>query len=857
MLIMNFRESCTGLFFLLIVMTLINVPSYAQTADGTPYITIPASAKYQKSKGYQKHWGTHYRSEWAMPVKFSKVNINTLAGGLKPYQTGGGRQSKSIRLRDKDGREYVLRSIDKSFGKALPEIAQGTFIETLVNDQVTIGHPYSALTIAPMAEAAGIYHTNPVIYYVPKQAALGNFSDSMGNTLYLFEQRPDEDWATASNLGNSKNIVGTEKMLEKIHKDNDNQVDQMAFVRARIFDMFIGDWGRHDDQWRWATFKDDKITNYVPIPRDRDQAYTLFDGSLLKRAIRLSGIRELQSFDSTIHDVEGFNSPAHNLDFHLTNQVTIQQWVDIAKDLQQKLTDKIIDDAMKKFPLEVYPLSAHAIASKLKSRRNHLAVYAKTYATFLSNEVDITGSEDDEQFVITRLNEKETEISIHKITNKGKIIERPFYHRLFNSDETKEIRLYGLNGKDKYIVNGATQSDIRIRLIGGKGIDSFTNTTSGKINIYDSRKYNFYSGPGLKKHLSNNTSIHEFDYDHFKFNSQGVKPLLFYSFDDRVYVGLAYKMKKHGWRKNPFAYEHSIDVKYSISQKAFSSTYKGVFTSAIGNWDIKPLLNYDEVRWNNYSGLGNETPFNDKDRNFNRLRTQRFYGELALEKVFRGRHKLTLAPFIQSIEIYSDTSRYLSHQPIALNPETYKPKGFTGATLSYVYQSLNDSILPVKGISFIAWSNYTSALKNNNDFTKFGTEARAYVPLSKKFGLMLKVGAAALSGTPDFYQYNSIGGNKSLRGYHRDRFYGNSSLYNQNELRWITNFRTHIMNGKIGLFALYDIGRVWLNPDNSNKWHPGYGGGFILSPFNRVSVTVAYAVSPESSNIHIDFIKVF
>ncbi len=862
MLIMNYREPVKGLFIALILMTILNAPTYAQSADDSTYITIPASGKYQKSPGYQKKWGEHYRKEWAMPVKFSKVNIDTLAGGVKPYQSGGGRQSKSLRLRDKDEREYVLRSIDKSFGKALPEIAQGTFIETLVNDQVTIGHPYSAVTIAPMAEAAGIYHTNPRIFYVPKQPALGNFSDSMGNTLYLFEQRPDENWETATNFGNSTNIVSTEKMLEKIHKDNDNQVDQLAFVRARIFDMFIGDWGRHDDQWRWATFKDDKKDLYVPIPRDRDQAYTLFDGSLLKRVIRLSGIKELQNFDSTIKDVVGFNSPARNMDFHLANQVTIQQWVDIASDLQQKLTDKIIDQAIKELPPEVYPLSGPEIAAKLKGRRNHLAEYAKQYSTFLSEEIDITGSEDDEFFDIKRVNDNETEIFIYKITNEGKVKEKPFYHRHFNSAETKEIRLYGLDGKDQYRVIGNVNNAIKIRLIGGTGKDIYTNESAvvgnnKKVTVYDDKKNNTYQGGNWRKHLSNDKAIHQFDYDQFEFNSRGIRPIAFFNFEDRIYVGLAYKIKKHAWRKKPFAQQHSFDVKYSLIQKAFSSTYKGSFTEAIGKWNIKPLLNYDAVQWNNYFGLGNESIFEIKDRSYNRLRTQRFYGELGLERIFKKLNKITLAPFIQSIEIINDTGRYLSKEPIASDPETFKARAFAGVTLSYVFQKLNDSILPVKGISFKVWGSYTSALGDKDYFTKYGSEFRGYMPLSKKFSVVVKAGAATLNGTPQFYQYNSIGGHASLRGYQRDRFYGRTKFYNQNELRWITNFRTYVMNGRIGLFALYDVGRVWMKSDNSNTWHPGYGGGIILSPFNKISISAAYAISSEENRIHLDFIKVF
>jgi hypothetical protein len=81
--------------------------------------------------------------------------LDTAAGGLTPSQAGGGRQSRSLHLQTDNHKQYVLRSIDKSFGRAIPEIYQGTYIETILNDQVSIGHPYAAVTISPMAEAGG------------------------------------------------------------------------------------------------------------------------------------------------------------------------------------------------------------------------------------------------------------------------------------------------------------------------------------------------------------------------------------------------------------------------------------------------------------------------------------------------------------------------------------------------------------------------------------------------------------------------------------------------------------------------------------------------------------------------------
>ncbi len=132
-----------------------------------------------------------------------------------------------------------------------------------------------------------------------------------------------------------------------------------------------------------------------------------------------------------------------------------------------------------------------------------------------------------------------------------------------------------------------------------------------------------------------------------------------------------------------------------------------------------------------------------------------------------------------------------------------------------------------------------------------------YIPISKKISLKFRAGGATLSGDPQFYQNNKIGGSETLRGYQGNRFQGHRTVYNQNELRFITNLRSKVFNGKIGVFALYDLGRVWLKSETSNKLHSAYGGGIIVSPFNRLSVTAAIAASDEDSNIHLGVMKAF
>ena len=40
--------------------------------------------------------------------------------------------------------------------------------------------------------------------------------------------------------------------------DASGSVDQQEFARARLFDMLVGDWDRHEGQWRWKEQKTEK-----------------------------------------------------------------------------------------------------------------------------------------------------------------------------------------------------------------------------------------------------------------------------------------------------------------------------------------------------------------------------------------------------------------------------------------------------------------------------------------------------------------------------------------------------------------------------------------------------------------------
>ena len=176
--------------------------------------TVIAGKQYKRSGLHDIFWGKHYRKEWATPVKVKSIMLDTAFGGLKPIEMGGGRQTKTLRLEDKNGKQYVLRSIDKTYTKALPEIFQGTFVESIANDEVSVAHPYSTVTVPTLATAAKVYHTNPQIVFLPNQETLGKYSSQFANQLYLIEERPSGFEGNAENFGNSENSES--KISQKI-----------------------------------------------------------------------------------------------------------------------------------------------------------------------------------------------------------------------------------------------------------------------------------------------------------------------------------------------------------------------------------------------------------------------------------------------------------------------------------------------------------------------------------------------------------------------------------------------------------------------------------------------------------------
>src|SRR5690348_17134160 len=245
--------------------------------------TVVAGEHYRAGWLHRLLLGTHYRDLWATPIDVEVLDLSRFAGGLTPTGCGGRRQTKVLRLLGKDGRQYAFRSIEKDPTLALPPELRATFARDLVQDQISSAHPGGPLVVAPLLDATGVLNAEPHIMVLPADDPRLRGYDCVrpGFLLGMIEERPTEPPDNEVAFAGALEFASTKKLFEHLEHSSRHRVDSRGYLAARLMDVFIGDWDRHHDQWRWARFDSGQVRIWRPIPRDRDQAVARLDGLLV------------------------------------------------------------------------------------------------------------------------------------------------------------------------------------------------------------------------------------------------------------------------------------------------------------------------------------------------------------------------------------------------------------------------------------------------------------------------------------------------------------------------------------------------------------------------------------------------
>ena len=594
--------------------------------------------------------------------------------------------------------------------------------------------------------------------------------------------------------------------------------------------------------------KTDKVI-YKPIPRDRDQAFSIMgDGFLMKIATRIvPPLKLMEGFNDEIRNVKGFNSSPYSLDMIMISQTDKKQWQEQAKFIQKNLTSDVIDDALKMLPKEVQDETITEIKRVLLSRIKGLSKTADEYYKIISKFAVIRGTDKDDWFDVERLSNGATKVTGYRIKNGKK--KDVFHQRTYLKHDTKEIWIYGLDDEDVFKAYGEGNDLIKIRIIGGQNKDTYLIENGKRAVLYDykSKKNKFPTKKGRKK-LTDDYETNVYDYTKLKNNINQITPTIGFNPDDGVKIGVSNTFTTYGFERNPFTSQHSLSGSYYFATNGFELAYHGEFANVIGSWNLGIDANLTSPNYSiNFFDYGNETinpnaiDDNTFDIDFNRVKISSISFKPSLIK--NGKHgtQFKIGASYESIEVEETEDRFIND--FYNQTEIENENQFLGADVEFSFENRDNNAFPTMGMHTSLQVGYKANLEKSNAFgyitPSIGFDHKL-VP-SGNLVLATKLKGNVIFGDDfEFYQAASLGASDGLRGYRNQRFTGKSSFYQSTDLRLnLRKVRTGLLPLHIGIYGGFDYGRVWFNGEDSDKWHNSYGGGVFANAADIMTFQVS------------------
>jgi hypothetical protein len=826
-------------------LLLASVPAYGQesaatrsSAGGAPVedsVIAVAGPRYRAGRLERALLGSNYRELWLTPVRVPVLRPDTVAGGLDVLRRGNSAQTRSLLFRDSIGREYFFRSVDKEYATGIPDDLRDTVVQDVIQGRVSAKHPGAAIVIPPLLEAAGVLHAPPRLVVMADHPILGEHRDLFAGMLGTWEERPTEV-ERGSAFAAFERTIGAERLLERIRESPKDRVNARAYLATRLMDVVVGDWDRHPDQFRWAQVDRGDTRYWLPIPRDRDNAFSV-TGGLIARVLRM--LRETEvAYGPEYDDPYALIHKAQVLDRRVLVELPLAVWDSVAVALRARLTDEVIARAVQRLPEPWAVIEAEPLAGTLRARRDALPEVAREIYRMMMLDVDVYATDEADRAHVDRL--ADGSVRVRLTDAEGAV----YFERRFLPSETREIRVHLLDGDDRAVVRGPG-GGIGIRVVGGAGddvLEDATDSASSRTVFHDDRgdnRFRLRAGTRVDRRPyeppvpgplaeGNPPPPRDWGVERSKFSlragwSGRMGPL----------IGGGPTWTSYGFRRAPYATSHRLAVLFAPYRQRFGlhGDMRSVHTGGRGETQLEARAT--QLSRTRFFGWGNDTPrpIDPDDAEVWEVR----YGIAAV-------WARNLAPGLRfdATTLLEVTRPELSDRgPAAESPVAgSRPFGVFGLGAGFVVDRRDSPAYPRRGFHLRAFGSAFPAVWGDapEPFARAGAATAGYLPLRAPLEptLALRLGGERVWGLAPFQHAAFIGGADRLRGYPGQRFAGTASVYSAAELRArFGHANLRLVRGEVGGILFADGGRVSLDGERSDGWHRAVGGGFWWGGFDR------------------------
>lgn len=833
----------------------------------TSFVTIVPGQTYEAGALARNILGSGWRDVWRTAVKVPVFDLGSYAGGVDIEKRGGGFQTITLHLTEHDGwREYRFRSVDKYPVLSLPNSLRGTTAGNIVQDQTGSLFPAAALIVPPFMRAIGGLYMEAKMFVMPDDPRLGKHRATFAGMLGTVEQKGKEAPGDKPGFAGSSKIKGTDEFFEDLSESRAHRLDEREFLAVRLIDFLINDGDRTPDNYDWARYGEPGNYRWRPLSRDRDRAFTDASG-LLNRLVVRKFYPKFTEF-TTEYSMRGLMTSSYIFDRRLLQRLTAQDFEQIARQVQGAISDSVIEASINLLPPEwrEQTEAPERLRTTLRIRRDKLPAAAMRFYGLLASEVDIHLTNDDERADIVR--HPDGRVTVTVPGGADSIRNVPFFERTFLPAETNEIRVYLGRGDDAAVIRGASNDEIRVRLIGDAGADVLADSAGGGSTfLYDAEGENTF----LTKR-STRVSIQPWIAPKpiFGFSpgsawfpdwgkSFGFGPAFKHVEGGGLVVGFGPRFESHGFRRMPHWWDAKATFLVGTGNGRMAVTTDVDYRAENSPLALTLLARASELEAFRFYGYGNDTPNIGRELSLTEQRVLAVEPALVWNIGWRAREgrgdllrhqeaelpglrpivgHLRIGPVVSWTDAEVQAGSPLA-APSVLGGQTF---GLAGFKVGVDLDATDSSPVPTRGWNVRAnMAAYPSGFDLPETFNTASASGAMYLPLGG-FGphLAFRAGGAVASGDFPAQYAPSLGGGSSVRGFRSRRFAGDATANGSAELRIPVGTLNFFVRSDVGIFGLADVGRVWFNGRSDGELHTGLGGGIWFAAFGR-AVNFSYA----------------
>ena len=771
-------------------------------------------------------FGARYRVVWNTPITLPVLDLAATGGGLRAAGEGTGHAVGLVYLDGADGSHWTFFPLDRTDPRSFPSgIVPASVSAGIIADLTSGRNPAGPLVAAALAEAAGVPNQAAWLVALPPRASLGALqAGDSGLAGYLLRRDPVPTSDSTGPVAPGS-VVTSLAMLHRTRLDPAERVDARAALQASLFNVYVGSLDPLFLDWRWEAIPSpDGGLIWRPLGTFREGALARYDGiaTYLSRPLQ----PDLTTFGPDYpHTLTGIPDQASAYRY-LIGSLGRPIWDSVAAALQASLTDSVIAAAVGRLPTAYQSLVGERLDRTLRERRDNLPRAVDLMFEQVRGEAEVYGSAGAEAVTVEWPAADSLSLTV------GNEAQR------FAASETERVTLFLGGGQDTVRVVGERGRAPSLRIVPVPAAPLIVEGAAGKspAAVYG-KNIEVAAAPGAipvrpttvgdpLAHLDSTGAVRTEGRRNFH-------PTGWLELTSGVGLLIGGGIVRTDWSGEARPYRNQVTLRAGYGTDA----NRGVI-QLLGDfrWAHSPLQLHvnavaSAVDAIYFYGFGNDTP-----------------GDSASSYYRAGRELYAFAPSLvvplskrvkvgAGIELKSVTTPVPDTLFIGIDQPYGSPAfGEAGLTGQFTLDTRDVHGAPRHGILATldgAW--YPWVRDGSGAFGTLSGSIATYLTPHwwHSMTVAARVSATHTDGNVPYFEAAFIGGGRTVRGLPMGRYEGNQSVFGNLDLRLRVSRVTFVLPWDFGVLGLADVGRVFVNGEQSDTWHPSFGGGLWAALLDR------------------------